>query len=100
MKNLDRASDQDLGRLASLLRAGSHPMRLRVLARFEAGDRSPAEVARSLGTGLPAIGYHVHRLADAGLLREDGARPVRGAVEHFYSPTAEGKKLLSAIEKL
>ena len=100
MRRLDRASDAALGRVASLLRAGSHPTRLRVLARFQAGDRSPAEVARSLGTSLPSITYHVHALADAGLLEEDGASPVRGAVEHFYRPTSDAKKLLDVIERL
>jgi predicted transcriptional regulator len=71
-----------------------------VLARFQAGDRSPAEVARSLETSLPSISYHVHALVHSGLLREDGTSPVRGALEHFYRPTSDAKKLLEVIERL
>jgi DNA-binding transcriptional ArsR family regulator len=100
MNGLDRAPEEVLARLASLLAAGAHPTRLRVLARFQAGDRSPAQVARSLRTSLTVIAYHVHVLADSGLLREDGANAVRGVIEHFYDPTAQAKKLLQVIEQL
>jgi hypothetical protein len=78
VKGLDRASEQALRRLAAVLRAGSHPTRLRELARF-------------LGTSLSSITYHVHALADARLVQRDGTSPVRGAVEHFYKPTSDAK---------
>lgn len=84
------------------LRALAHPMRLRVLHAFvHDGCRSPVEATERLGFGYEKIGhvgYHVRVLFENGLLRADGTRMVRGAVQHFYKPTERAAKLLKLLE--
>lgn len=101
MSRLNRPSAKRLERRSALLKAVGHPVRLRVLTRFVLdGDRSAAEVAKSLDVSLSAISYHVRILADHGLLLADGDRSVRGAIEHLYQPAPIARKLLNAIDGL
>jgi hypothetical protein len=47
---------------------------------------SPALLTTVFGDGFDVghVGYHVRKLAEAGVLTMVDTRPVRGALEHFY----------------
>jgi DNA-binding transcriptional regulator GbsR (MarR family) len=49
---------------------------------------SPAQMSRELGTSVSDVAYHVKVLQECKFIRLVKTRPVRGAVEHFY--TARG----------
>ena len=66
-----------------LLRALSHPLRPKILARARE-PVSPNQLAGHLRTPLGTVSYHVRELADAGLLELVRTEPRRGAIEHFY----------------
>jgi DNA-binding transcriptional ArsR family regulator len=72
----------------ALSRAFIHPQRvsiLEVLAMDGGRVLSPNELSQELQASIKTVSYHVRELAKAGLLELDDERPVRGAVEHFYS---------------
>lgn len=66
-----------------------HPLRARILSRART-PVSAAELGRALGEPRQKINYHVHRLLEAGLLRQAGERRPRGLSEPLYEATAEG----------
>ena len=80
---LDQPVDQQL------VTALGHPLRQRLLIllhkRGEASPRQPAELS---GERLLNVSYHVRVLRDAGCAELVRTEPRRGAVEHFYRPTA------------
>ena len=65
-------------------RAFAHPLRARILAALEDGERSPVELARDLGASLGVASYHVRVLAEAGLVELARTTPRRGAIQHHY----------------
>lgn len=67
-----------------ILKALSHPLRYRLLARLNAGVASPAEMARELGVPIGRVSHHVRTLARIGAIELVRTRPRRGAIEHFY----------------
>lgn len=68
-----------------VVRALSHPLRLRLLEEItDAGEISPAALARRLDQPLATVSHHVRMLRDLGFLELTHTRPRRGAVEHFY----------------
>lgn len=73
------------GREQKLIRALSHPLRVRILELLSKEIASPAQMGRKLERSVQDISYHVKVLRDYGFLRLVEARPVRGAVEHFYT---------------
>lgn len=71
-------------------KAASHPIRLQILAALEEEEpRSPSELSQELDDALGTISYHIRVLERLGAVREVKQRQVRGAVEHFYSRTAD-----------
>lgn len=70
-----------------LVKALSHPLRMRLLARFNEDVLSPAELAREFEISLPLISYHVKTLHDLDCIELVSTTPVRGAVEHHYRAT-------------
>jgi DNA-binding transcriptional ArsR family regulator len=74
---------QDPAAIAKL-RAGAHPLRLRILSLLTAAEMSAAEVARELGITHANASYHLRVLADAGEVVEAGEERIRGGVAKRY----------------
>ena len=81
----DRQPDES-GRLSEseLLRALSHPTRIKILAVVSERVASPVEMCSEIGETIGNTGYHARVLRDYGLIEVVDEQPVRGAVEHFY----------------
>lgn len=76
-----------------LARANTHALRISILEVLTIdGGRtlSPKDLSIELQAPLSTVNYHVTELAKADLLELTGERQVRGAVEHFYRPAANG----------
>jgi DNA-binding transcriptional ArsR family regulator len=79
-----------------LVKAMSHPLRVRILAMLDERKASPNELAGWLGASLGTVAYHVRTLEQLGLIELVDETRVRGAVEHHYRArerpnlTAEG----------
>jgi len=67
-----------------LVKAFSHPLRVRILGILENQTASPSEIADQLGMPLGNVSYHVRILADYGLIKLVRRTPRRGAIEHHY----------------
>ena len=83
--------------VATAFRALGHPTRLRILAALNGeGALSPSQIIRRIDTsaGLANVAYHTRELAALGLLTPAGSRPARGALEHFYRLSADGRRLI------
>jgi DNA-binding transcriptional ArsR family regulator len=95
-------SDDATAELARALRALGHPVRIRLLSQAEEGIKLSASKAREWvpGVSLGTLAYHVRCLAEAGLLRNAGLVPRRGAVEHLYLLTPLGVRLAGVVEQL
>ena len=82
-----------------MAKALSHPARIGILRTLrEVGQTSPSAVAAQAKESLPTLAYHMRELRTVGLIRQSGTRPARGAVEHFYELTSEGKAAVRAID--
>src|SRR5215212_7738927 len=92
-----------LDRVASSFHALAHPTRLQILAALK-GDAvlSPTQLLErvSPSTGLANVAYHTRELAAHGLLTPAGARPARGALEHFYRLSSRGRELIGLAEQV
>ena len=66
------------------LRAGAHPLRLRILSLLTGAEMSAAEVARELNITHANASYHLRVLADAGQLVEAGEERIRGGIAKRY----------------
>lgn len=67
-----------------LIKALSHPLRERILAKLNERVASPNQLAQELGEGLSQVSYHVKVLKDFECIELVRTEPRRGAVEHFY----------------
>jgi DNA-binding transcriptional ArsR family regulator len=77
-----RRLDEDLAR------ALAHPLRQRILMLLEREVQTPLDLARATGEPLNKIGYHVNTLREAGCIELVKTEHRRGAIAHFYRPTA------------
>ncbi len=68
----------------SSLRAGAHPLRLRMLSLLTGTAMSAAEIARELGITHANASYHLRVLLDAGALEVAGEERIRGGVAKRY----------------
>jgi DNA-binding transcriptional ArsR family regulator len=90
MKGVERIDDP------RLVKAMSHPLRVRILAMLDERRASPNQLAGWLGASLGTVAYHVRTLEQLGLIELVDETRVRGAVEHHYrarqrpNVTAEG----------
>jgi DNA-binding transcriptional ArsR family regulator len=66
------------------LRAGAHPLRLRILSLLTGAEMSAAEVARELDVTHANASYHLRVLAEAGQVVEAGEERIRGGVAKRY----------------
>ncbi|MBN9621538.1 MAG: winged helix-turn-helix transcriptional regulator [Actinobacteria bacterium] len=76
---------------AELLVALRHELRRKILrAMFEEdGAISPRRLSKVLKEPLSNVSYHVRVLADCAAVALVDQKPVRGSMQHFYSPTVE-----------
>jgi DNA-binding transcriptional ArsR family regulator len=71
-----------------LLVALRHPLRRQILrAMVEQDPISPRQISDELREPLSNVSYHVRVLADCGAVTLVDTTPVRGSMQHFYSPT-------------
>ena len=70
------------------LRALADPLRSTLLELVLERAATITEMARAVDRPKSSVGYHVHRLVDAGLLRVVRTRRVRAIEERFYGRTA------------
>jgi DNA-binding PadR family transcriptional regulator len=85
------------------MQAIAHPIRISALLAFAESDMSPVEFSRLFERRdwtLGVVAYHIRALAKAGLIELAGTIQRRGAVEHRYSLTAEGRTLAQAVRRL
>jgi DNA-binding transcriptional ArsR family regulator len=57
-----------------------------ILSQADKASVSPLEISRTLGESLANVSYHVRVLADCQIIELRDTRPVRGSMQHFYSP--------------
>jgi DNA-binding transcriptional ArsR family regulator len=71
-----------------LMKALSHPLRIRILAILVDRIASPNEISKELDEGIGHVSYHVRVLVSYDLVVEDHRASRRGATEHFYRVVA------------
>jgi DNA-binding transcriptional ArsR family regulator len=67
-----------------LVRALSHPLRIRILAILDERTSSAVEIARTLRADLGVVAYHIRTLHRLGLIELVRETPRRGAIQRFY----------------
>jgi hypothetical protein len=71
-----------------LVKAVSHPIRLKACTILGERVASPNEIAKTTGEDLGLVAYHVRELEKLGWAELVKTEPRRGALEHFYRGTA------------
>jgi DNA-binding transcriptional ArsR family regulator len=73
------------------------PLRLEIFGYFASVDRlSVRELADRMGRSASSLYYHLHRMVDAGLLREAGERSRGPRTETLYERVGPGAKRLTS----
>lgn len=67
-----------------LVRALSHPLRIKILEVLTERVASPTRLSDDLDTGLSHVAYHTRALDKCGCLELVDTAQRRGATEHFY----------------
>src|ERR671933_363897 len=67
-----------------IMKALSHPLRVRMLTLLNQKVASPSELADELDEPLGNVSYHMRFLADLNMVELVRTEPRRGAVEHYY----------------
>jgi DNA-binding transcriptional ArsR family regulator len=67
-----------------IMKALSHPLRVRMLTLLNQKVASPSELADELDEPLGNVSYHMRFLADLDMVKLVRTEPRRGAVEHYY----------------
>jgi DNA-binding transcriptional ArsR family regulator len=67
-----------------IMKALSHPLRVRMLTLLYQKVASPSELADELDEPLGNVSYHMRFLADLKMVKLVRTEPRRGAVEHYY----------------
>src|ERR1700760_1488232 len=81
-----------------LLIALRHPLRRQILRAMAATDPiSPRQISDELREPLSNVSYHVRVLADCGAVTLVDTEPVRGSMQHFYSPAIEAPWAFAAL---
>lgn len=81
-----------------LLIALRHPLRRKILRAMAAQDPiSPRQISDELRQPLSNVSYHVRVLADCGAVTLVDTAPVRGSMQHFYSPAIEEPWALAVL---
>lgn len=69
---------------SNIVKALSHPLRMRILTRLNEGVASPNEMAKEFQESLPLVSYHVRILRELACIELVRTTPRRGAIEHHY----------------
>jgi DNA-binding transcriptional ArsR family regulator len=69
---------------SNIVKALSHPLRMRILTRLNEGVASPNEMAKQFEESLPLVSYHVRILRELDCIELVRTTPRRGAIEHHY----------------
>ncbi|WCB93596.1 hypothetical protein DSM104299_02309 [Baekduia alba] len=69
---------------SNIVKALSHPLRMKILARLNEGVASPNEMAKEFDESLPLVSYHVRILRELDCIELVRTTPRRGAIEHHY----------------
>jgi DNA-binding transcriptional ArsR family regulator len=81
-----------------LLIALRHPLRRQILRAMVQNDPiSPRQISDVLKEPLSNVSYHVRVLADCGAVSLVDMTPVRGSMQHFYSPTIDQPWALTVL---
>jgi DNA-binding transcriptional ArsR family regulator len=81
-----------------LLIALRHPLRRQILrAMAEHDPISPRQISDELRQPLSNVSYHVRVLAGCGAVTLVDTAPVRGSMQHFYSPAIEEPWALAVL---
>jgi len=81
-----------------LLIALRHPLRRQILRTMATQDPiSPREISDELREPLSNVSYHVRVLADCGAVTLVDTAPVRGSMQHFYSPAIDEPWALAVL---
>jgi DNA-binding transcriptional ArsR family regulator len=67
-----------------IMKALSHPLRVRMLTLLNQKVSSPSQLAEELDEPLGNVSYHMRFLADLKMVKLVRTEPRRGAVEHYY----------------
>src|SRR5919202_2480623 len=67
-----------------IMKALSHPLRVRMLTLLNQKVASPSELADELDEPLGNVSYHMRFLAELEMVKLVRTEPRRGAVEHYY----------------
>jgi DNA-binding transcriptional ArsR family regulator len=90
--------DEDNTNHNELLVALRHPLRRQILrAMVESNPISPRQVSDALREPLSNVSYHVRVLAECGAVALIDTTPVRGSMQHFYSPTIDEPWALAVL---
>jgi DNA-binding transcriptional ArsR family regulator len=92
-----------MARVAAIMQALAHPIRVAALLALAERELSPVELTRRFDDrewSLGVIAYHTRTLAKAGLIELSDTIQRRGAIEHRYSVTPVGSALAQAIRRL
>jgi DNA-binding transcriptional ArsR family regulator len=88
----------DEGDGGELLVALRHPLRRQILrAMVQNEPISPRQISDELRQPLSNVSYHVRVLADCGVVALVDTTPVRGSMQHFYSPTIDEPWVLEVL---
>jgi DNA-binding transcriptional ArsR family regulator len=68
-----------------LVKALSHPVRVKALTILTERTSSPKEISEQIDAPLSNVSYHVRVLEELGLIEIREEESVRGSVAHFYS---------------
>jgi DNA-binding transcriptional ArsR family regulator len=82
------------------VKALAHPLRIEILMVLADGEKSPNQIAETLGEKLGNVAYHVRKLAELDCIELADTRSVRGATEHFYKAKPRGFIGSTAWQKL
>ncbi|MBD3347774.1 MAG: metalloregulator ArsR/SmtB family transcription factor [Candidatus Eisenbacteria bacterium] len=88
----DVRGDESLEAAAELLRALSHPVRLRIVELLSEGESCVKRLEELLGIPQPSVSQHLSRLRYAGLIESER----RGHLVCYRLVEPRGTKILSA----
>ena len=92
------AGDEEQHDDHDLLIALRHPLRRQILRKMAEEDPiSPRQISDELHEPLSNVSYHVRVLADCGAVTLVDTAPVRGSMQHFYSPTIDEPWALAVL---
>src|SRR3954453_8836830 len=92
----DALTQEEVVATAKTMQVAMSPIRLRIMFALREGELSPAQYTKTLNGGPPLtnLSYHFRTLRDSKLIRLKKWRKVRGAIEHIYELTENGKEVL------